>query len=139
MCGIVGASAKRPVTDILVSGLHKLEYRGYDSAGVAILTEQGIERIRVMGKVRELDQALAASPLQGQLGIAHTRWATHGMPSEKNAHPFVSKNNEFALVHNGIIENHALLRKEVQQHGYTLQSDTDTEVVIHLIHHYYQQ
>ena len=107
MCGIVGAIAQRDISQILVEGLKRLEYRGYDSAGVAIYDHEnkGIQRIRRLGKVAELDAALDKTPISGGLGIAHTRWATHGVPSERNAHPHMSKNN-IALVHNGIIENH---------------------------------
>jgi len=139
MCGIVGAVAKRQVAGILVNGLKKLEYRGYDSAGIAILDDKdAIQRLRVAGKVRELEQALHNNFCNGTTGIAHTRWATHGVPSERNAHPFVS-HDEFALVHNGIIENHASLREDLMQSGYKFSSDTDTEVVVHLIHQYFQQ
>lgn len=139
MCGIVGAVAKRPVVNILLEGLKKLEYRGYDSAGVAIIeTQQELKRLRVAGKVKELELVLSKNLLTGFTGIAHTRWATHGVPSEKNAHPFTS-HEELALVHNGIIENHAELRREMQALGYQFLSDTDTEVVVHLIHHYYKK
>lgn len=137
MCGIVGAVAKRSIANLLVNGLKKLEYRGYDSAGIAILDAQDeIKRLRVAGKVQALEHAMHADSFQGNTGIAHTRWATHGAPSEKNAHPFTSR-DEFALVHNGIIENHAALREELQQAGYQFSSDTDTEVVVHLIHRNY--
>lgn len=139
MCGIVGAVATRPIANLLIDGLKKLEYRGYDSAGIAILdNDDQLKRLRVAGKVRELEQAMHAHPLLGHTGIAHTRWATHGAPSERNAHPLVS-HDEFALVHNGIIENHAALRRQLQTEGYEFQSDTDTEVVVHLIHRYYLQ
>lgn len=135
MCGIVGAVSNRPVVQILLEGLKKLEYRGYDSAGVAVIeNEQTLKCLRVVGKVRQLEQVLDKNHLMGKTGIAHTRWATHGIPSEKNAHPFTS-HEELALVHNGIIENHAELRRELQQLGYKFDSDTDTEVVVHLIHH----
>lgn len=139
MCGIVGAVSKRSIATILVNGLKKLEYRGYDSAGLAILDEQQeIQRLRVTGKVRELEHALHSHSYKGFTGIAHTRWATHGIPSEKNAHPFIS-HDQFALVHNGIIENHAALRAELQKQGYEFFSDTDTEVVVHLIHRNFKQ
>ncbi|MCO7514734.1 glutamine--fructose-6-phosphate transaminase (isomerizing) [Pseudomonas guariconensis] len=135
MCGIVGAVAERNVTAILIEGLKRLEYRGYDSAGLAVLTPQGqLERRRRIGKVSELEAALAAEPLAGQLGIAHTRWATHGAPSENNAHPHFS-GHEVAVVHNGIIENHEALREELKGQGYVFASETDTEVIVHLIHH----
>jgi glutamine---fructose-6-phosphate transaminase (isomerizing) len=139
MCGIVGAVAKRPVAKLLIEGLKKLEYRGYDSAGLAVIDRHGqLKRLRVVGKVRELEAAMHAHPFQGHTGIAHTRWATHGAPTEKNAHPFVS-HDEFALVHNGIIENHANLREQLSQKGYDFKSETDTEVAVHLIHHYFLQ
>ncbi|WP_434772941.1 glutamine--fructose-6-phosphate transaminase (isomerizing) [Pseudomonas entomophila] len=135
MCGIVGAIAERNVTSILIEGLKRLEYRGYDSAGLAILTRQEqLERRRRIGKVSELESALAVDPLAGQLGIAHTRWATHGAPSEDNAHPHFS-GQELAVVHNGIIENHEALREELKGLGYFFSSQTDTEVIVHLIHH----
>lgn len=133
MCGIVGAVAKRSVVQLLVDGLKKLEYRGYDSAGIAVFDGETLKRIRVAGKVKELENSLQANPFQGSTGIAHTRWATHGIPSEENAHPFIS-HDELALVHNGIIENHAHLRIELQKAGYHFLSDTDTEVIVHLIH-----
>jgi len=135
MCGIVGAVAERNVTAILLEGLKRLEYRGYDSAGVALFTSAGVlERRRRVGKVNELEQALAGEPLVGRLGIAHTRWATHGAPTERNAHPHFS-NDELAVVHNGIIENHEVLRERLKGLGYVFTSDTDTEVIVHLLHH----
>jgi glucosamine--fructose-6-phosphate aminotransferase (isomerizing) len=135
MCGIVGAVAQRNVVPILLEGLRRLEYRGYDSAGLAIING-GLKRIRSTGRVAEL--ASLTKELKGNLGIAHTRWATHGAPTEKNAHPHASR-DEIAVVHNGIIENHAELRKELEEQGYEFESDTDTEVIVHLIHHQYQQ
>jgi len=135
MCGIVGAVAERNITAILVEGLKRLEYRGYDSAGVAIFTNDGIlDRVRRPGKVSELEQALAATPLIGRLGIAHTRWATHGAPCERNAHPHFSGQN-LAVVHNGIIENHEALREQLKAQDYVFTSDTDTEVIAHLLAH----
>ncbi|HGA2316304.1 TPA: glutamine--fructose-6-phosphate transaminase (isomerizing) [Pseudomonas putida] len=135
MCGIVGAVAERNITAILIEGLKRLEYRGYDSAGLAVYTQQGeLQRRRRIGKVAELEAAVAAEPLNGQLGIAHTRWATHGAPTEGNAHPHFS-GNEVAVVHNGIIENHEELREELKGLGYVFTSQTDTEVIVHLIHH----
>ncbi|AZF24190.1 glutamine--fructose-6-phosphate transaminase (isomerizing) [Pseudomonas sp. R3-52-08] len=134
MCGIVGAVAERNVTPILLEGLKRLEYRGYDSAGVAVFTNAGkLERMRRPGKVSELDQALAGEPLVGRLGIAHTRWATHGAPCERNAHPHFS--GDLAVVHNGIIENHEVLRDQLKGLGYVFTSDTDTEVIAHLLNH----
>lgn len=138
MCGIVGVVAKRPIAHLLINGLKRLEYRGYDSAGMAILQDGKLKRLRVQGKVRQLEQALAEDSLKGHVGIAHTRWATHGAPSEQNAHPFLS-GDLFALVHNGIIENHASLRKKLEKEGYLFSSETDTETAVHLIHYYYQQ
>ncbi|WP_162096361.1 glutamine--fructose-6-phosphate transaminase (isomerizing) [Pseudomonas chlororaphis] len=134
MCGIVGAVAERNITAILLEGLKRLEYRGYDSAGVAVLTNDGkLERMRRPGKVSELEQALAGEPLAGRLGIAHTRWATHGAPCERNAHPHFS--GDLAVVHNGIIENHEALREQLKGLGYVFTSDTDTEVIAHLLDH----
>ncbi|MGL4317441.1 MAG: glutamine--fructose-6-phosphate transaminase (isomerizing) [Pseudomonas sp.] len=139
MCGIVGAVAERSITPILVEGLKRLEYRGYDSAGVAVFTQNGqLRRCRRVGKVAELAQALAGEPLNGHLGIAHTRWATHGAPSERNAHPHFS-GEELAVVHNGIIENHEELRSRLQGLGYVFSSDTDTETIVHLLQHKLQQ
>ncbi|MBO1520268.1 glutamine--fructose-6-phosphate transaminase (isomerizing) [Oceanisphaera pacifica] len=138
MCGIVGAVAQRDVAEILVEGLRRLEYRGYDSAGVAIAEAPGqLGRLRRVGKVQALAQALDAQPLNGGTGIAHTRWATHGEPSQRNAHPHVS--GDIVVVHNGIIENHEQLRANLQDKGYTFSSDTDTEVIAHLVHYHRQQ
>ncbi|MFT6418121.1 MAG: glucosamine--fructose-6-phosphate aminotransferase (isomerizing) [Cognaticolwellia sp.] len=135
MCGIVGAVAQRDVADILVEGLKRLEYRGYDSAGVAIIdNNNNLMRARRLGKVQELADALHANPIAGGTGIAHTRWATHGAPSEINAHPHVSSET-IAVVHNGIIENHDSLRTRLQGLGYVFTSETDTEVIAHLVHH----
>ncbi|HBX55306.1 glutamine--fructose-6-phosphate transaminase (isomerizing) [Pseudomonas sp. UBA2684] len=135
MCGIVGAIAERNITAVLVEGLKRLEYRGYDSAGVALLTDKGdLDRRRRVGKVSELESALSAEPLAGRLGIAHTRWATHGAPSERNAHPHFSS-QDLAVVHNGIIENHEELRAQLKGLGYVFSSDTDTEVIVHLLDH----
>ncbi len=139
MCGIVGAVANRPIAHLLIEGLKKLEYRGYDSAGVAVINgDHQLNRLRVAGKVRELENAMQSHAMPGHTGIAHTRWATHGIPSERNAHPFVS-HDEFALVHNGIIENHAALRDQLTQEGYNFHSETDTEVIVHLIHKHFLQ
>ncbi|MDX1496727.1 MAG: glutamine--fructose-6-phosphate transaminase (isomerizing) [Salinisphaeraceae bacterium] len=138
MCGIVAAIAPRDVTAILVEGLKRLEYRGYDSAGVALLADGEIQRRRRLGKVAELEQAIADEPASGGLGIAHTRWATHGEPSENNAHPHMSS-DAIAIVHNGIIENHSDLKEKLQASGYVFSSETDTEVVAHLIHQQLQQ
>ncbi|MEG9476366.1 glutamine--fructose-6-phosphate transaminase (isomerizing) [Mannheimia indoligenes] len=133
MCGIVGAVAQRDVAEILVDGLHRLEYRGYDSAGVAVLNadEKKMQIVRRVGKVKALDDALEAKPLLGGTGIAHTRWATHGEPSETNAHPH--RSGKIAVVHNGIIENYEELKVVLQERGYVFQSQTDTEVIAHLV------
>ncbi|WP_305373666.1 glutamine--fructose-6-phosphate transaminase (isomerizing) [Photobacterium leiognathi] len=132
MCGIVGAVAQRDVAEILIEGLRRLEYRGYDSAGIAIVEDQQLQRVRRMGKVQALAEAVEATPLLGGTGIAHTRWATHGEPSESNAHPHTS-GEHIAIVHNGIIENHQVLRELLQQRGYVFSSQTDTEVIAHLV------
>jgi glucosamine--fructose-6-phosphate aminotransferase (isomerizing) len=134
MCGIVAAAAERDVVPILVSGLKALEYRGYDSAGLSVLSGSKLSRARTVGKVRELEARLEAGPMAGMTGIAHTRWATHGAPNEANAHPHLSTES-VSVVHNGIIENHGALRAELKALGYRFESDTDTEVIVHLVHH----
>ncbi|WP_439243191.1 glutamine--fructose-6-phosphate transaminase (isomerizing) [Lonepinella sp. BR2474] len=132
MCGIVGAVAQRDVAEILVDGLHRLEYRGYDSAGVAVLSaDKNMQIVRRVGKVKSLEDAVNAKPLVGGTGIAHTRWATHGEPSETNAHPH--RSGHIAVVHNGIIENYLELKAQLQDRGYVFQSQTDTEVIAHLV------
>jgi glucosamine--fructose-6-phosphate aminotransferase (isomerizing) len=134
MCGIVAGVADRNIVPILMKGLRRLEYRGYDSAGIAVLDQGGhLQRLRTVGKVRALEQALEQLPLQGRIGIAHTRWATHGVPSERNAHPHLSRDG-LAIVHNGIIENYEELREDLRRAGYQFSSETDTEVVAHRIH-----
>jgi glucosamine--fructose-6-phosphate aminotransferase (isomerizing) len=133
MCGIVGAIAQRNVANILLTGLKRLEYRGYDSAGVALLNDSGIQRVRRQGKVQGLEDAVNEISAAGVLGIAHTRWATHGVPSERNAHPHMS-GSDIALVHNGIVENFQELRIELESEGYEFSSETDTEVIVHLVH-----
>ena len=138
MCGIVGAISKRDVSGILLEGLKRLEYRGYDSAGMAILNQGLLERMRRPGKVAELGEALAASKLSGAIGIAHTRWATHGIPSEHNAHPHIC-NGRVAIVHNGIIENFHELREQQLKAGFRFTSETDTEVIAHQIVMYLDQ
>ena len=132
MCGIVGAVAARPVSEILLEGLRRLEYRGYDSAGMAVWNGEAIDRRRATGKVQSLADTLADQPLPGSLGIAHTRWATHGKPEERNAHPHMS-GPRLAIVHNGIIENFEVLKRELISKGFEFTSETDTEVVAHLI------
>src|SRR5271156_608777 len=138
MCGIVGAVSGRNVVPILMEGLRRLEYRGYDSAGLAVLNgSKHLTRLRTVGKVRMLDEALAQSPTTGKIGIAHTRWATHGVPSERNAHPHISRDG-LAIVHNGIIENHEELRADLERRGYHFSSETDTEVIAHRVHYHLQ-
>ena len=135
MCGIVGAAAERNVVGILLEGLQRLEYRGYDSAGLTVLNaEQDLKRYRAVGKVQALKDTCRAESPKGSIGIAHTRWATHGKPTQTNAHPHVSSDT-VSLVHNGIIENHEVLRQELTAQGYRFESETDTEVMAHLIHH----
>jgi len=138
MCGIVGAVAERNVVPILMEGLRRLEYRGYDSAGIAISNGDSITRVRRVGKVQELQNALDEDPLRGNGGISHTRWATHGAPNEANAHPHMSE-DDIAIVHNGIIENYEELRDDLQKHGFEFESQTDTEVVAHRIKHHFKK
>ncbi|WP_439642270.1 glutamine--fructose-6-phosphate transaminase (isomerizing) [Gemmatimonas sp.] len=133
MCGIVGYVGNRVATPMLIEGLKRLEYRGYDSAGVAIMNGKGVETRRAAGKISRLESAIAANPPMGTMGIAHTRWATHGPPTEANAHPHVSQNGKIAVVHNGIIENATALKAGLEARGYGFKSDTDTEVLAHLI------
>ncbi len=139
MCGIVGAVAQRDVAEILLQGLQRLEYRGYDSAGVAVVNQNSdLQRVRRLGKVQNLADDVDLATFSGGTGIAHTRWATHGEPSEVNAHPHIS-NETLAVVHNGIIENHQALREELTALGYAFTSQTDTEVIVHLVHHELKQ
>ena len=133
MCGIVGYVGPRAATPLLIEGLKRLEYRGYDSAGVAVMNGKGVETRKAAGKIARLEAALESDPVHGSLGIAHTRWATHGPPTERNAHPHTDEQCEVAVVHNGIIENSNALRTLLEQQGHTLSSDTDTEVLAHLI------
>ncbi|HEY0929344.1 MAG TPA: glutamine--fructose-6-phosphate transaminase (isomerizing) [Gemmatimonas sp.] len=133
MCGIVGYVGDRIATPMLIEGLKRLEYRGYDSAGVAIMNGKGVETRRAAGKISRLESVIAADPPVGTMGIAHTRWATHGPPNETNAHPHVSQNGKIAVVHNGIIENATVLKAGLESRGYVFKSDTDTEVLAHLI------
>jgi glucosamine--fructose-6-phosphate aminotransferase (isomerizing) len=134
MCGIVAATANRDVVAVLITGLKALEYRGYDSAGISVLQDGRLARVRAAGKVRELESLYESAPVAGVTGIAHTRWATHGVPNTVNAHPHVSS-ERVAVVHNGIIENHVALRDELKAQGYQFESDTDTEVIAHLVEH----
>lgn len=131
MCGIVGGIAERNISNILIEGLKRLEYRGYDSAGLALINNSQVLRERRVGKVANLEQAVNESQINGSLGIAHTRWATHGKPTENNAHPHISGN--VAVVHNGIIENYQELKDDLEALGYVFTSQTDTEVVAHLV------
>src|SRR5436190_4285033 len=131
MCGIVGAVATRNVVPILIEGLKRLEYRGYDSAGVAVINGR-MQRLRSCGRVAQLEKLAVENGLHGNIGIGHTRWATHGVPSERNAHPHVS--GGVSVVHNGIIENHDSMRASLKGLGYEISSDTDTEVIAHLVH-----
>jgi glucosamine--fructose-6-phosphate aminotransferase (isomerizing) len=135
MCGIVGGVAERNVVPILMEGLRRLEYRGYDSAGIAVVSNNVMTRVRRLGKVQQLQNALDDDPIRATTGISHTRWATHGKPSESNAHPHMSQDT-ISIVHNGIIENYAELRDDLSKHGYEFESETDTEVVAHRIHHH---
>ncbi len=137
MCGIVGGIAERNVVPILLEGLRRLEYRGYDSSGIAVFNEaeQNLQRVRAIGKIKNLETRIQqqAQALNGKIGIAHTRWATHGSPTEQNAHPHIC-NNKVAIVHNGIIENYQQIKTSQQQDGYRFTSETDTEVIAHAIH-----
>src|SRR5690606_24541725 len=136
MCGIVGAIAERNVVPILVEGLRRLEYRGYDSAGLAVLkSDRELGLCRTVGKVAQLEEKLEHTPLSGALGVAHTRWATHGGVTEANAHPHLS-GGRVAVIHNGIIENYQAIKEELIGKGYEFQSETDTEVAAHLVHEY---
>ena len=138
MCGIVGAISQRNVVPILVQGLKRLEYRGYDSAGAAVLHDGRLERVRRVGRVVEMEAGAAAQHLSGELGIGHTRWATHGGVTESNAHPHISE-NRIAVVHNGIIENHEAQHERLAAMGYHFESQTDTEVIAHLLDHHFKQ
>lgn len=139
MCGIIGAISQRDISQILLAGLRRLEYRGYDSAGIAVIDNSAhLRRVRIKGKVQTLADTMQEVAINGHLGIAHTRWATHGKPSEENAHPHLS-HGQIAIVHNGIIENHEELRHFLKEEGYEFTSETDTEVAAHLVHYYFQQ
>ena len=134
MCGIVGAVAERNVVPILMEGLCRLEYRGYDSAGVAVQHNGELQRARRQGKVAELQAVVDADPLSGRSGIAHTRWATHGRPTEENAHPHHDCTGQIVVVHNGIIENYLELKRELQNQGHAFETETDTEVIACLLY-----
>jgi glutamine---fructose-6-phosphate transaminase (isomerizing) len=135
MCGIVGYIGSRDATPIILDGLQRLEYRGYDSAGIAVLENSEIQIRRDVGKLSNLRERVSADPVRGQIGIGHTRWATHGAPAERNAHPHISMSGDFVVVHNGIVENYLDLREELIAEGVTFKSDTDTEVIAHLVEH----
>ena len=138
MCGIIGYVGDEPVVPLLLEGLTRLEYRGYDSAGIAVLQADELLRLRQVGKVRDLQESLQTLSLTSTIGIGHTRWATHGAPTEENAHPHIDCRGEIALIHNGIIENHAVLREELTRAGHEFSSQTDTEVLAHLVEHYFE-
>jgi glucosamine--fructose-6-phosphate aminotransferase (isomerizing) len=137
MCGIVGYIGPRVASPLLLEGLKRLEYRGYDSAGVAIMNGKGVETRKAPGKISQLEEVVLADPVNGTLGIAHTRWATHGAPNFCNAHPQISCDGEIAVVHNGIIENATVLRKALRDQGHDFRSETDTEVLAHLIEEFF--
>ncbi|GAB6158703.1 glutamine--fructose-6-phosphate transaminase (isomerizing) [Desulfotomaculum varum] len=138
MCGVVGYVGSRPATPIILEGLKKLEYRGYDSSGVAVLDQDGLKVEKKMGRLSELEKALSGKELDATIGIGHTRWATHGRPSDINAHPHTSNDGKIAVVHNGIIENYLQLREWLSAMGHVFKSETDTEVIPHLIEHFYK-
>lgn len=139
MCGIVGYVGRRDVKDFLLEGLRRLEYRGYDSAGIAVIGQDGVQVRKRVGKVKELNSLLETSPIYGTTGIGHTRWATHGEPSDVNSHPHMGGNGEVIVVHNGVIENYQVLKNQLMELGYAFRSATDTEVVAHLIAHQYEE
>src|SRR5690606_31098909 len=138
MCGIVGYIGNGETQEILLSGLKKLEYRGYDSAGIAVITEQGSESQKAKGRIANLEEKLDGAPLHGTAGIGHTRWATHGKPSDVNSHPHTDEKQKISVVHNGIIENYITLKEELIAKGYTFTSETDTEVIAHLLADLYE-
>jgi len=133
MCGIVAYLGKKEAYPVLIKGLKRLEYRGYDSSGVALLDDGDLNLYKCKGKVSDLEDHISTQPVKGSVGIGHTRWATHGEPNDTNAHPHTSESGRLAIIHNGIIENYAVLKEELTKRGHTFKSDTDTEVLIHLI------
>src|SRR5512147_2062018 len=138
MCGIIGCASAKDVVPALIEGLRRLEYRGYDSAGIAVLNGEGLERRRVKGKVRDLATEIRRSPITGACGIGHTRWATHGRPSEDNAHPHTDCSGTIALLHNGIVENYWALKERLKAEGHTFRTETDTEVIVHLVEKHFR-
>ncbi|MEL6123918.1 MAG: hypothetical protein AAFR14_09350 [Bacteroidota bacterium] len=136
MCGIVAYVGHREAVPILLDGLYKLEYRGYDSAGLSVVEHGSLVSVKKEGKVERLDKAVSTQSLSSTIGIGHTRWATHGPPSDRNAHPHISPSGQISIVHNGIIENHQVLKEALIGEGYNFSSDTDTEVVVMLVEHY---
>lgn len=133
MCGIVGYIGHREAYPVVVKGLKRLEYRGYDSAGIALIDDSGLKLYKKKGKVADLEESIVGKNIQGNIGIGHTRWATHGEPSDRNAHPHLSNDGNFSMIHNGIIENYAAIKTELTNKGYTFSSDTDTEVLLNFI------
>src|SRR5467141_3091380 len=138
MCGIVGYIGPKKVVPVIIEGLRKLEYRGYDSAGIAVVPRSGkLEIRRAPGKLRNLEEVIASSPLEGTYGIGHTRWATHGRPTEENAHPHRDCTGQIVVVHNGIVENYLALKQQLQDEGHKFVTETDTEVIAHLVEKYF--
>ena len=138
MCGIIGYTGRREAVPILMDGLRKLEYRGYDSAGIAVLEDEGIIFDKTAGKISALEEKIKGKKYTAVCGIAHTRWATHGEPTTTNAHPHFDTNEKIAIVHNGIIENYRSLREYLEKNGHTFKTETDTEILAHLIEEYYE-
>src|SRR6187397_150318 len=136
MCGIIGYIGSKPVVPILIDGLRRLEYRGYDSAGVAVVRGGAIDLRRSAGKLARLEEVIATTPIDGEYGIGHTRWATHGRPTEENSHPHRDCTGRIVVVHNGIIENYLDLKKELQKLGHKFVTETDTEIIAHLLEHH---
>ena len=139
MCGIVGYVGEKEATPVLINALKKLEYRGYDSAGIAVLGDDDIVVRKAKGALKFLEEKIADETIKGSLGIGHTRWATHGEPSDVNAHPHTNVSGSIAIVHNGIVENYMELKKWLQSQGIVFRSQTDTEVIAHLVNYYYEQ
>ena len=138
MCGIVSYKGKLDAREVIIDGLEKLEYRGYDSAGIAVINDCGISCVKKSGKLENLKKALEEDPIEGKVGIGHIRWATHGEANDVNSHPHLSNNGKIAVVHNGIIENYRDLKKELEEEGYKFKSSTDTEVIAVLLEKYYE-